>query len=45
MYGEGIVIGLKKKETKYRRIIKKLLNHEKLEEGDKEFLKKEGLQV
>ena len=38
MYENGIMIGLKKKEQKYKKIIKKLLNKEQLDEDDKKFL-------
>lgn len=44
MWGDsGVIIGLQKKIKKYKEIVKKLLNKERLAEEDKDFLDKEGL--
>ena len=40
---EGQVIGLKKKERKYKEIVRKLLNDRPLTADEKAFLKNEGL--
>jgi len=42
---EGQVIGLKKKERKYKEIIRKLLSDQPLTADEKAFLKKEGMTV
>ena len=40
---EGQVIGLKKKERRYKEIIRKLLSAQPLTADEKAFLKKEGV--
>jgi hypothetical protein len=40
---EGQVIGLKKKERKYKEIVRKLLSGQPLTDDERTFLKKEGV--
>jgi len=42
---EGPVIGLKRKVVKYKEIVRKMMENERLTQDEKEFLKKEGIKA
>jgi hypothetical protein len=42
---EGPVIGLKRKVVKYKEIVRKMMENERLTQDEKEFLKKEGIEA
>jgi len=39
------MLGLKRKEHKYKKILQKLINKEDLNEEEVEFLKKQGIKI
>ncbi len=43
MYNDGIIIGLRNKINKYKKITKKFLANEELNQEERDFLEKEGL--